>query len=552
MVLQLFIGLIVIAAASLLVTQGRRRRIWSVLILAGLCVVSYLFLDSLSQSPDSSFIYQWLPYESLKADFNISSSGRMQRMILPLVCLLAGLIYLNTLSVAEQHSLHFNTLMLLNFVALILLASSHDFLQLMFAGGMFSVISFYMPDLILPKKKIFIFNFLAEMAVFMALAIVYGKTHSVSLADLSDFAHKGWHKDLVAVLLLFAIGSKCGLFLLNGQYYELKDISFNRVVSIMTLSVPLSGLVLMVKLQPLLLASEIPQIVLPWWIGISIAAALASALINNNLRTKTIALSLASYAFIFLLVYRDSPSLYNLVPHLLTLTFLTSVIFILAFNAASEESSAAYLGGFWRFTKFNFLVSLLLVGTIIAEFTGHYHSLITLIFAAVYLLVLAAGMKMIYLGKTRADEKVTAFASNAGVLYWLPLLLTSVWMIWRHQVWTVSAFYYLSGGFLLVFLLLPVLPYIRLGELKIWQTDMLSKFYETVFIQPIKFFGRILWLAFDVVVIERSIIGSISTMTSAVVAKLQDMQATRAVNCILSIVLGIILMAAYLGFYAYE
>ena len=186
MVLQLFICLLAIASASLLITQGRRRRIWSILIFAGLGILAYFFMENLSRPQTTNFIYQWLPYEELRADINISSSGRMQHMFLPLTCLLAGLVYLNTLFASEKHSLHFNTLMLLSFVGLILQASSHDFLQLMFAGCMFSIISFYMPDQILAKKKIFIFNFLAEMAVFMALAIVYGKTSSVSLSSLPE------------------------------------------------------------------------------------------------------------------------------------------------------------------------------------------------------------------------------------------------------------------------------------------------------------------------------------------------------------------------------
>lgn len=552
MVLELFIGLIAIAAASLLVKQGRRRRIWSVLILTALCAMTYFFVESLSYSPENGFIYQWLPYDALRADFNISSSLRMKQMFLPLIGLLAGLIYLNTLSVSEQHSLHFNTLMLLNFISLILLASCHDFLQLMFAGCMFSIISFYMPDLILAKKKIFIFNFLAEMAVFMALAIVYGKTHSVSLADLPEFVHNGRHKDLVAVLLLFAIGSKCGLFLLNGQYFNLKNVSFNRVVSILVLSVPLSGLVLLVKLRPLLDVSNIPQLILPWWIGISIVTGIGSALVNNNLKSKTIALSLAAYAFIMQFVYRDSGNLYTLVPHLLMLIFLASVIFILAFNAASEESDVVYLGGFWHLTKLNLFISLLLAMAAAAEFSAHRSGSGALIFAAVYMGVLAITMKMIYLGKIRADEKVTAFAQNAGILYWLPLLTASVWVFWHAKAWEINEFYYLSGGFLIAFIGMPVFVFMRLGNWKIWQIDILSQIYETIFVLPLKFFGRILWLAFDVVVIERSIIGSISSMTSVVVGSLQKVQEIRHVNCLLSFLLGLIIMLIYLGFYTYE
>ena len=191
MILQIFIGLLAMSGVSLLVTQGRRKRIWSILLLCCLAVLSYFFVINLNVHTQESFIYQWLPYNMIKADFSISASQNIQHMLKPLILMLFGLVYLNTIFKGEQYSFHFNTLLILNFMALILLLSSYDFLQLMFASCMFSVIGFYMPDQPSPKRDIFIFNFLAETSIFMALAIVYGCINSVSLADLPQFVNKG-------------------------------------------------------------------------------------------------------------------------------------------------------------------------------------------------------------------------------------------------------------------------------------------------------------------------------------------------------------------------
>lgn len=469
MVLQLFIGLLAIAAASLLITQGRRRRIWSVLILAGLCVVSYYLLDNLSQSANGGFIYQWLPYKELKADFNISSSQNMRQMFLPLICLLAAVVYLNTVSASEEHSLHFNTLMLFNFISLILQASSHDFLQLMFAGAMLSVISFYMPDLAVSKKRLFVFNFLAEMAVFMAFAIVYGKTHSISLSVLPKYAHNGWHKDLVAGLLMFAIGCKCGLFLLNGHYLSFKDIIFNRTVAIMSLSVPLSGLVLTAKVYPLLHASKVAETLFPVWLGISVAAAVAGALCNNHLKSKAIALSLGVYAALLLWIYGDKAALYNVIPFVLVFNFLILYIFVLAFNAASEETSVWRLGGFWKLTKVNFVLSLLTVASVSAGAAAWSDSE-EFYWALGYLVITVVILRMVYWGKTRALEKVASFAKDAGAFYIVPLAVVCLCFVWQTHCWNNPSYIKLLLALSAVFCLFPVKWLMRVGNLKIWQT----------------------------------------------------------------------------------
>lgn len=552
MVLQLFICLLVIASASLLITQGRRRRIWSILIFAGLGILAYFFMENLSRPQTTNFIYQWLPYEELRADINISSSRRMQHMFLPLTCLLAGLVYLNTLFASEKHSLHFNTLMLLNFVSLILQASSHDFLQLMFAGCMFSIISFYMPDQILAKKKIFIFNFLAEMAVFMALAIVYGKTSSVSLTVLPEYASGGRHRDLVAFLLLFAIGCKCGLFLLNGHYFSLKDAAFNRIICVMALSVPLSGLILTDKLRPLLQISDLTINILPWWSLLSVVLGLTGALINNNLKSKVVSLSLAVYAFMLPEVYFNSGRLQIMVPWMLIFNTLAAAIFVIVSNAASGENNAAYLGGFWRGTKGNFVLTLLLCAALGAGFASHSSGQGFMTFTTAYMIVLALDIKMAYWGRPRADEKVMAFAQNAGILYWLPLVAVSFWLIWQNTAWKNIAAYELLAVPAVLLAGMPVLWLIRLGGMKIWQTDVLSGLYERLIILPLKFLGRVLWLVFDFVVIERSIIGTISAAASALVTGVRKIQEARCSNYILSILSGILIMLVYWGFYAYE
>lgn len=436
MVLHLFIALFVIASASILIIQGRRRRIWSFGLLAILACICYFFATNTNTFNHTNFIYNWLTYDNLYANFSIISSLKISQMYIWLLIILLNLILLNTVYQDEYHSLHFNTLLILNFMSLILLLSSNDFLQLMFASSMFSIIAFYMPDMISAKKKIFIFNFLSEMALFMALAIVYSTTNSISIKDIAPFIKKGVHKDLVVCLLLFCTTSKCGLFLLNGQYYAMKNVSYNRLLSILLLSVPLSGFVLISKLRPLLDASSISSLILPSWCIISILVGFAGIVLNKTIKSKNISLVMMSNAFLLLAIYNNEDNLYILLPKITALVLLVSFGFIL-----------------------------------IAKFL---------------------------------KDKDNIFLSS------------------------------------------------KLGKINMLYDNFLSNFYETFFINPLKFLGRILWLVFDIVVIERSIIASISHGSRLIVNSVHKIQETGKWSCLISIVLGFVIMLTYLGSYVYE
>lgn len=436
MVLHLFIALFVIASASILIIQGRRRRIWSFGLLAILACICYFFATNTNTFNHTNFIYNWLTYDNLYANFSIISSLKISQMYIWLLIILLNLILLNTVYQDEYHSLHFNTLLILNFMSLILLLSSNDFLQLMFASSMFSIIAFYMPDMISAKKKIFIFNFLSEMALFMALAIVYSTTNSISIKDIAPFIKKGVHKDLVVCLLLFCTTSKCGLFLLNGQYYAMKNVTFNRILSILLLSVPLSGFILVSKLRPLLDASPISSLILPSWCIISILFGFAGIVLNKTIKSKNISLAMASNAFLLLMIYSDTNNLYSLLPKVTIFVLLISFVFILIAKFSKDENNIFFL------TKLN--------------------------------------------------------------------------------------------------------------KINILRDDLLSNFYETFFINPLKFLGRILWLVFDIVVIERSIIASISHGSRLIVNSVHKIQETGKWSCLISIVLGFVIMLTYLGSYVYE
>ena len=524
------------------------RKIWNVKKCdagqaAALAAVAYCLFDSLSQPSGGGFIYQWLPYKELHADINITSSPQMQHLFLSMVWILIAVIYLNTIFAPEKHSLHINTLILLNFVALILLVSAHDFLQLMFAGCLFSLIGFYMPETIAAKKRIFIYGFFAEMAVFTALSIVYGSTSSVSLSTLSDYADNGRHKDLTAFLITAAVACKSGFLFANGQYLNFRNENFSRIISVMFLSLPVSGLLLLFKLAPLVTASPVACHFFEPWAYISVGAACVAAVCDNSLKSKAIGLPLAVYAFLSARILANPQAVYAL-PILLSTAFAMSLVLLLAQTAASGEDDASHLGGFWRLTKINFLLTLLLAGTIAALLCGQ-----GIWFGGAVLLAFAAEIKEIYIARISADDKVSAFAKNAGWLYIVPILLGCGGILSQLPVQKLSEWGILCGLFAAGLVLWPTGFLLKIGAARLWRTDICGILYQHLFVLPLKWLGRILWLAFDFVVVERNIIGSISSLEGMAVSVLHKIQENVIWSSLLGILAGLTALACYVGIY---
>ena len=99
---------------------------------------------------------------------------------------------------------------------------------------------------------------------------------------------------------------------------------------------------------------------------------------------------------------------------------------------------------------------------------------------------------------------------------------------------------------------IPSLWTFKLGNIPVFKIDILSILYEIILIYPLRFIGRILWLVFDVVLIEHNIIGSVSGSTSNIILSLHKLQESKLSNYLLSILLGLVFIAIYLGYYLYE
>lgn len=556
MILQLFISLCLLALLAFIFGNGSRRRLWSMIIAVGGAVIFYHLFQIFQLHDVSGFVFNWLPFKNLNASLYLSGGYTLEKMLIPLLASALVLIYFNTIYQPEAAKLVLNGLLLLSVAAFILIISSQDFIQLMAGSCIYTILGFYLINNIEVKKKFIFYNFIGEMALFTALAIVYSQTGSLNLDKLAGYGRTGVHKDLIAVLLMIAVFTKAGLFPFQNQLMDIQELTFNRVISFLTFSTPLASLIIFLKINPLFMGADFSATVLKIVIVVSLLWGFLGSLVIDNIKAKVLYLNLMFYAFSFALLSQNLASLSNTVIYLLPAMTGIYLLMLIVIVAASNEIYISQMGHFISYLKYSFVLTLIGIYLWLEMFDHFYQpgqQFCYLGFVTLTQVSFAHILRQIYWGKSHADERVEALLKNASVVYLLPLTLLAGAGIYYFSLTPSREVLIAFILFLLVLILGPFCGLNRFNENEIIQeADWLDKIYNLFILMPVRLLGRILWITVDFLFIERTIIGSISQTTSFLVSGLQKIQSAVWLNYLLMVMLGLGIIIFAAGYHYYE
>lgn len=553
MIVEIFFSLVMAGLLSLLLIDSKRLRLVAALAFFATLCISIFAVQNMLWGESSAFIYQWIPYEDLRANLNLSSAKMVYIFFMPILGITIFLMFINLVAVQKKIATSLNVMWFFNLAAFIVLLCSDDFIQLMVGGSAISVIAFYQINDTEAKKKFVFYNLLADMMIFTTLAIVYSQVGSVELQYLAKFERIGSHKDLIAILLVLSLGAKAGLFFFQNQLLDLQQLDFKRIWYITLISTPLASLILYYKLSPLLVISDFSGPLLKGILGLSVLWGMIGCWLVDNLKAKILYLNMVFYAFAFALLVENLDNLILIIPYALIGQLLLSLSLFIVVKAASNEVYVSEMGGFVKYIKFSLLLSFLMIIAVLSFYMKQSSNVLIYLYLAGVLLPLASTWQQIYWAKSTADEIVLARLQNVGFLYWLPMMLASV-----------GAIYYFAGykNWLVVEIMLIFVAFMLLNPLRfvkrwsenefIQEADVLEKIYNLLFLLPIRLMGRILWLTVDFIFIERTIIGSIGQGSGLVVRGLQRMQTATWLNYLVMVIMGLMIMVIMVGYKYYE
>ena len=547
MIANLFFSLIAAGFAAEAAAKARYERLWSFLLLGILALLGFNFWENGRLGIVETFAFHWIDTSLMRIDVNLNTDAAVYGLAAPFVLLTGISVFYNTFYKAEADKLRLNGLLLLNLAAVILVICAQNFMQLLTAVCIADVLCLFMINDIEGKRRYVFYNLLADMGLFTLFALIWKQTGSISLSALSGYHQPGQYPELTVGLLLFCAFIKSGMFLFQGGFLNLAGLSFNRIFSVSYCATPLIGILLLIKAYPLLGNVAYAPVALELFGGLTLLWAFVGAISIDNLKDKALYFNLMFYALMVGLLSLGLNPLLKLLPGLLLAGSLLNILWMMTAVSASNELFVSNMGDFARPLKTVFVLALLLTFALvqgITEAAAPQNERWVYVFEVVLLTALAHVLYQIFLGKTNADERVWAFLKNPPLLFLFPVAAAVVFMIWQSGFYHAGV-WYVYAAFLLVLFSGPLRRLRRLYDSEaVQEADWFDDMYETLLVAPVKILGRILWLTIDFLIIERTIVSSLSGGTALLVRILDRMHTGTWAGSLLYVSAGLLIAAA--------
>lgn len=553
MLVHLFLLLSVLGGATFFLPKDKFSRFFSALLFLAAGIGVWNLIQASRSAHAESFVFHWIQYKTLHIDINLSSNLRNFIQIMPFGIVLLVSLFGNIFSRQETRRLRLGGLMCINLAFLLLLVCANNLIVLMISAFLIGITTLYIINDYDSKKTYIFYNLVSDMALFTACAIIYSRFHQVELSVLSRYAREGEHVSLVALLILLSLMIKNGLFLFQNQLLSFRDINFNRMIFLSFCSLPVVGMSIYEKALPLLSSFEYTGIIIGTAAALSTLYALGGALIYDDIKEKTLCFNMLFWALLYAVsLTMPQFSFAACYPLLLLMLALNGLIHALS-ASASDEVYASKMGGFAKML-WPQLVFFIIWYAVFAQNVFALAKPAPILnfelgtFAFAVALALAHLLRQAFFGTTRADDIVCARLRTLPYTdCWLPAVL-----ICGFYALPLSKISIPAGMALAVFVLLLVMHPLRglsryYADEELQLSEFFKRFYELLILTPITVLGRILWLTIDFVIIERTIINSLSDMIKFLIRISQKIHQPQMLNYVLLTLCGLGIIFLYAG-----
>ena len=553
MLVHLFLLLSVLGGATFFLPKDKFSRFFSALLFLAAGIGVWNLIQASRSAYAEPFVFHWIQYKTLHIDINLSSNLRNFIQIMPFGIVLLVSLFGNIFSRQETRRLRLGGLMCINLAFLLLLVCANNLIVLMISAFLIGITTLYIINDYDSKKTYIFYNLVSDMALFTACAIIYSRFHQVELSVLSRYAREGEHVSLVALLILLSLMIKNGLFLFQNQLLSFRDINFNRMIFLSFCSLPVVGMSIYEKALPLLSSFEYTGIIIGTAAALSTLYALGGALIYDDIKEKTLCFNMLFWALLYAVsLTMPQFSFAACYPLLLLMLALNGLIHALS-ASASDEVYASKMGGFAKML-WPQLVFFIIWYAVFAQNVFALAKPAPILnfelgtFAFAVALALAHLLRQAFFGTTRADDIVCARLRTLPYTdCWLPAVL-----ICGFYALPLSKISIPAGMALAVFVLLLVMHPLRglsryYADEELQLSEFFKRFYELLILTPITVLGRILWLTIDFVIIERTIINSLSDMIKFLIRISQKIHQPQMLNYVLLTLCGLGIIFLYAG-----
>ncbi len=505
--------LIIAAVFSSLKVGVKADRVLSWLLFAFVAVVFANFYQNRNLAPEEVFSFVWNSSASGDITVDIVSDLYNRVLVLPFLLITGLAIGFNAVFRYEERRGAYDSILLFNLIALVMMITSNNFVQLLTGLFAIDILAQLLVHDVEKSKYYALTNLFSDMLLFMVLAVMNSQQETLNLLSIGQYQKTPEHADFVAIVGLIAIFIKLACVPFYSGIMKLQGIRFHRLQNVLFLTSPVAGVILLLKFNQLWSVSPLFSVFVQIICVLSLIWGGICSLLSENLKRKIIFLQMMFWSLMVYLLngsdFRWSDEYSGLlVGGYLSVSF---VYFCYYYHNRIENmlkihgfSSVSVLPLQVAFIMFA-IVFALMVG-IVDKVYGEENRLFIWLFAVLYITSVGVMWKQLCCKNSVAESKhATALR---GVLM-CAIALPVMWEL--EQMANESFVVYALTAVLFVMFVLPNPQIIckAYENEKIQNADVFAKIYHTMLTKPLQELSRMLSIMVDKMFIEKVVIGAV-------------------------------------------
>ena len=483
---------------------------------------AFLFIDfsgRLLNSGGEGFSFLWNTSQIGNITIDFHPEPKDAELLLPLFFISLITILHNNIFRYEEKKSAFNALVTLNFVSLSLLVCAENCVQLITAVFITDILGYLILKDVDSSRRYVVYNFFADMCLFMVLALACGKLQSLDLNRLPYYEEIGRHQDFVGLVTAIALLAKTGCFMFQSYLLDLHAARFQRMSAVNMLFAPLAGIIVLLRLNSLVTVSDLALPLLKIMGTLTIAAGIVYFVAVDNIKKKLVYLNMGFIGFLLLLLVKNgfawswlcagyyvAACFFNLL--LLKIYLYQNHEVRVSEMLNSRETNSALMNA----TLMQLILAANVFFAVIWKIAGKFASSGWIWGgSAAVLAAVALVLNQIYRSPhTRRLERL-----NPNPLR--PLSFVVNFSLLIYGSWVLNAFTPYNIAFMVLFLAgIVLLPLSRLravyGIEWLQKEDLSKSFFFYALVTPLMYISRTLWLLVDFVFSEKIITAGLSAL----------------------------------------
>ena len=535
--------LLIIGLFSLIKTQKRYDFLLSFFMSAFVFVVFYLFLmdEKTGFEITKTLILDDSHSSNIKID--IISTPQNYVMIFPffvstLISMLGNLVFKY-----ENSKKYESSLFIFNLTAFIMLISSNNLIELIAIVFIIDILSQLLIKDANAGRRYSLYNFVADMGLFLVFAMVQSKLANLDVSNISNYYETGHHRDFIVFVIMMSLSIKFSFFLFQGYWLDLKSAKFHNLYFLPYLSTPMTALVLLTKLYPMLVVSPSFLPLLNTMVALTVVWGASGAILKYEIKEKFVYFNMLNLAFIAELTALNDFVWTRNFSYLLILFYLFNLCFYYLHYEIDREHGKNKLS--IMMVLFGFLSVICAITTQIFALKTQKSAYFIYIFLSIFLFSFAVTAAQIW---RKATQKIDFKQTDTTTVL---MLLTSLFAFYLSSknieiLWPVC---FVLAFVIILFYLTP-LSFISLRQGRIQEIqniDVFHLFYQKIVLEPLHHAGLLFNIIIDFIFLERTFLPIIALLNNILIGFYRRIRRLGLRYQVICVILG-----AMLVFYLFE